>query len=229
MMIEKPPFAFFEELGQYVYGYKNHEPDVFKYVGKGNGDRCWSHVIEKEYAAEDCVIIARNLEKFIDKKDWQSFLLESFLIFFHKPCDNSVSGRYKECFVMTDLSFLFEQYQSSQRNMFKELHEFHEKYEEVIGQNVGYSESRGASWYIETGAKENKYFGVKVQTKEPEITVIMKVNSTNSTPEMYNKFVETLTDNLGSKYELDTSNKNSVSFPVETLEEAVSLWKSFVG
>ena len=129
---------------------------------------------------------------------------------------------------MTDLSFLFEQYQSSQRNMFKELYEFHEKYEEVIGQNVGYSESRGASWYIETGAKENKYFGIKVQTKEPEITVIMKVNSTNSTPEIYNKFVETLTDNLGSKYELYTSNKNSVSFPVETLEEAVSLWKSFV-
>ena len=128
---------------------------------------------------------------------------------------------------MTDLSFLFEQYQSSQRNMFKELHEFHEKYEEVIGQNVGYSESRGTTWYIETGAKENKYFGIKVQTKEPEITVIIKVNKQDCT-EVYNKFVETLTDNLDSKYELDTSNKNSVSFPVETLEEAVSFWKSFV-
>jgi len=224
-MIKKPPFSFFEELGQYVYGYKSHDSDVFKYVGKGKGDRCWAHVVEKEYVPEDCVIIARNLERFIDKKDWQSFLLESFLIYFYNPSDNSVSGRYKECFVMTDLSFLFEQYQSSQRNMFKELNEFYEKYEEVIGQNVGYSESRATSWYIQTGAKENKYFGIKVQTKEPEITVIIKVDST---PEMYNKFVETLTDNLGSKYELDTSNKSSVSFPVETLDEAVSLWKSFV-
>ena len=78
--MEKPSGAFFEELGQYVYGYKDRENGSWKYVGKGTGDRCWAHIQDKGYSADDCVIIARNLERFEKRKNNSSFLLESFMI-----------------------------------------------------------------------------------------------------------------------------------------------------
>ena len=100
--MEKPTLEFFATLGQYVYQYKD-EQGVY-YTGKGNGDRCYAHVAEKGFDPEQCYIVARNLERFEDKKDWQSFLLESYLIATLNPDGNSVSGHYKECFVMANLS-----------------------------------------------------------------------------------------------------------------------------
>jgi len=224
---KKPSGDFFEELGEYVYGFKDKETGSWKYVGKGSGDRCCAHLQEKGYSFDDCVIIARNLERFDKGKNNSSFLLESFMISQYNPIDNTISGKYKECFVMVDLSFLFNEYQSSQRNMFNELNDFYTHYKDVIGSNVGYTETRGSTWYIETGAKENKYFGIKVQTKVPEITVIFKMN--NSSTSEYKKFVAQMKENLGGMYNLDTSTKDKISFPVKTLDEAVELWKSFVG
>ena len=56
------PGAFWETLGQYVYGYK--EDGKLVYVGKGNGNRAQSHVGDKEYDIENLYIIAKNLERF---------------------------------------------------------------------------------------------------------------------------------------------------------------------
>lgn len=221
-VVKKPTGEFFESLGQYVYAYIDRISGEKKYVGKGRGDRCWAHVTDKEYDPTDCVIIARNLESFEDKKDWQSFLLESFLISTESPKDNIVSGRYKECFVMTDLSFLFNNFLEGQRDMFAELNEFYNKHEIFRG-TVGYTESRGTSFTIETGAKMNTYLGIKVSTREPYVTVYMK--SGKGFEDMSKKVVE----NLGDEYDIDTtSNKDQLSFPVETLDEAVELWRSFV-
>jgi hypothetical protein len=218
----RPSNAFFETLGQYVYMYRG-TTDRPAYVGKGVGDRCLHHLKDKGYKIEDCMIVAKNLERFnLDKKD-ASFVLESYLIATLNPEDNSVSGHYKECFIMADLSFLFGEYVDSQRDMFAELNALVNENLDVFKGTMGYTETRGTSFYIETGMRENVYFGIKVQTKEPQITCILKANN----EKFFKSLVEKCEAGL-SQYELDsTSNKNVVSFPVETLVEAVDLWASF--
>jgi hypothetical protein len=116
----KPTSEFFATLGQYVYQYIDDEGKVY-YTGKGNGDRCYAHVADKGFNPEHCHIVARNLEKFEDKKDWQSFLLESYLIATLNPDGNSVSGHYKECFTMASLSSMFTTFKSDQYDMFEAL------------------------------------------------------------------------------------------------------------
>lgn len=118
--MEKPSGEFFAMLGQYVYQYIDDSGTVY-YTGKGNGDRCYAHVTEKGFNPEHCYIVAKNLEKFEDKKDWQSFLLESFLIAKLNPDGNSVSGHYKECFDMASLSSMFSTYKNDQYDMFETL------------------------------------------------------------------------------------------------------------
>ena len=168
------PQEFFDTLGQYVYGYKTVDGKDFKYIGKGNGSRGISHIKTKGYKLEDCYIIAKNLERFENKEDWQSFLLESFLISTNNPKDNSVSGHYKECFVMAKFSELFGEYVSNLYDNFESLPEWYvENYNKlkgrvgqlVIKSNVTYFESVTrnqfqVSWYYYAQA-ENKPFTMK--------------------------------------------------------------------
>lgn len=219
----RPSGAFFETLGQYVYMYKGTKARP-SYIGKGVGDRCLHHLKDKGYKIEDCVIIAKNLERFnLERKD-ASFVLESYLISTLSPKDNSVSGHYKECFIMSNLSFLFSSYVDSQRDMFEELTSLVNENPDVFKGTLGYTETRGTSFYLETGMRENIYFGIKVQTKDPQITCILKSNN----PSMFSALVEKTVDNLGDRYDLDsTSNKNQLSFPVQTMEEAMELWSTF--
>ena len=127
------PMAFWETLGQYVYGYM--ENNQFVYIGKGNGNRALSHTKSKNYDMDNLVIIARNLENFReDKGDIQAFILESFLIATNDPRDNSVAGHYKECFVMAKFSELFEEFKKDQHDNFETMPEwFVENYEKMAG------------------------------------------------------------------------------------------------
>ena len=168
------PQEFFDTLGQYVYGYKNDNGNGWKYIGKGNGNRGISHIKSKGYNLDDCYIIAKNLERFENKDDWQSFLLESFLITTNDPKDNSVSGHYKECFVMAKFSELFGEYTSSLYDNFETLPEWYWKnYSKLKGRigvltiksNVSYFETitrnqMQISWYHYAQA-ENKPFTIK--------------------------------------------------------------------
>ncbi len=131
--LQSIPMAFWETLGQYVYGYM--ENDQFVYIGKGNGNRALSHTKSKNYDMDNLVIIARNLENFReDKGDIQSFILESFLISTNDPRDNSVAGHYKECFVMAKFSELFEEFKKDQHDNFETMPEwFVENYEKMAG------------------------------------------------------------------------------------------------
>lgn len=122
--MEKPTLEFFATLGQYVYQYIDQDGKVY-YTGKGNGDRCWAHVGDKDYNPKDIYIIAKNLERFEGKKDWQSLLLESFLIATQNPEGNCVSGHYKECFVMASLSSMFSDFQNDQHDNFESLPEWY--------------------------------------------------------------------------------------------------------
>lgn len=124
--------AFWQTLGQYVYGYKDDD-GVFTYVGKGNGNRGVQHIKTKGYDVDNLWIIAKNLERFEGKQDWQSFQLESFLIWFFQPKDNSVSGHYEECFVMAKFSELYGAFVDAQFDAFAKLPDWYtENYDDKI-------------------------------------------------------------------------------------------------
>lgn len=168
------PQEFFESLGQYVYTYIDPDTKKHLYVGKGNGNRVISHIKSKNYSLDNCYIVARNLERFENKLDWQSFLLESYLISNHQPSDNSVSGHYEECFIMAKFSELFDTYTSGLYDNFETLPSWYvENYDKIknrigtltIKSDVSYFESitrnqMQMSWYYYAQA-ENKPFTVK--------------------------------------------------------------------
>lgn len=131
---ESIPAAFWQTLGQYVYAYI--ENGKWLYVGKGNGNRAVQHITTKGYDIDNLYIVAKNLEKFdIDgKQDWQSFILESFMITRYTPSDNRVSGHYKDCFEMAKFSELFNVYKASQNDNFESLPEWYvENYNKIKG------------------------------------------------------------------------------------------------
>lgn len=130
---ESAPGAFWETLGQYVYGYK--ENDEWVYIGKGNYNRALSHIDSKDYDTNNLYIIAKNLEKFKnEKKDVQSFILESFLISKNQPRDNSVAGHHKECFIMAKFSELFDEFKKDQHDNFEAMPEWYvENYAKFAG------------------------------------------------------------------------------------------------
>ena len=217
----KPTGEFFATLGQYVYAYIDPDSGDWLYTGKGNGDRCWHHVDDKEYDPEWCHIIARNLEVFA-KKDWQSFCIESFLIQFMNPRDNSVSGHYKDCFIMKTLASLFKDHVDAQRDMFKELFELVENNMELFDGRVGFTESRQTSFYIETRMRESTYLGMKFNADDT-IRVVLKSNKGGDHFKSLCAGVEDILQgdrptNLGS---------DNISFNAVTQEEALRFWADF--
>ena len=56
--MEKPTLEFFATLGQYVYQYIDSEGKVY-YTGKGNGDRCYAHVADKDLIQNSVISLQR--------------------------------------------------------------------------------------------------------------------------------------------------------------------------
>ena len=162
---ESIPGAFWETLGQYVYGYK--DGDKFVYVGKGNKNRAISHINSKGYNTDNLYIIARNLESFkADKDDLQSFILESYLISKHDPRDNSVAGHYKECFIMAKFSELFEEFQKDQLDNFETLPEWYVNNYSVLANRVNRLGITSNNHALEFATRQKMQCFLDVSTEE---------------------------------------------------------------
>lgn len=230
------PQDFFESLGQYVYCFgdptlTNDERPV--YVGKGNKNRCISHIKSKDYDLNNCYIIARNLERFEDKQDFQSFLLESFLISYFKPIDNSVSGHYKECFVMAKLSDLFDEYKSNLNDNFEKLPDWYiENYSKLKGKintltiksdNLfllsPMNNSLQMCWYWYANS-ENKPLTVKF------LNLVKDDDTKYQEKQMHiQKFVES---NGYNPKDLRAEGKNGLMLDVNDINEAINLLDNFM-
>jgi hypothetical protein len=163
---------FWSSLGQYVYGYKNPETNEWLYIGKGNDNRGSAHVKPKGYDINNLYIIARNLELFENKKDWQSFLLETFLIEANNPSDNRASGHYKECFIMSRFSTLFKDYKDGQYDNFQELPQWYiENYSKLKGR-INVLSVKSGNTYIQGQTRNSMEMRFYVDAISDQVTQV---------------------------------------------------------
>lgn len=228
--MQKPTFNFFETLGQYVYQYIDKDTLKPYYTGKGNGDRCWAHVIDKGFNPADCYIVARNLEKFEDKQDWQSFLLESYLISTHDPENNSVSGHYKECFVMASLSSLFAEYESNQYDNFATLPDWYVENYDFFRNRVREVKINATTTFVLSNARNQMYMmfywnptDVDAPTK---VTFEMNLPEGERLNEVKSKLTKWLASN-GYKKPFADGKVQKLAIEVESIDSVVTLWNEF--
>lgn len=229
--MEKPSFQFFDSLGQYVYQYVDRSTLKPYYTGKGNLDRCWAHVVEKNFNPEDCYIVARNLERFENKKDWQSFLLESYLIATHEPENNSVSGHYKECFVMASLSSMFTEFVSEQHDNFEKLPDWYVDNYDTFRGRIREVRINSTATFIVSNARNQLYcmFTWYPETSD-SIRMSFEIAPTNDENKVA-QFKENLTKWLkseGYKNPTDEGTSNrKLSVNVDDIDGVITLWNSF--
>ena len=226
--MEKPNSEFFETLGQYVYKYIDDESNVL-YIGKGRGNRCLWHLDDKGYKLEHCYIVARNLELFENKTDWQSFLLESWLITTETPFDNSVSGHYKECFVMTSLSSLFTDWKSDQHDNFESFPEwYNENYDRLRGR-LRVVQISSNNMYIESNTRNSINMKWYVSNTTDPIKVMFETYTKDDDAKnefLKGKLVEFFKIN-GYKKHITESNKSKLSVECKDIDAVLKLFDSF--
>jgi hypothetical protein len=223
--MEKPSGEFFETLGQYVYKYVDEEGDVL-YIGKGNGDRCLSHLKSKKYKIENCSIVARNLERFENKKDWQSFLLESFLIATESPEHNSVSGHYKECFVMASLSSLFSDFESEQYDNFEVLPQWYIENYDTFKNRIREIKINSTTTYFLSNARNAIYMMWYWSPNEEQVKVTFEINQDKE------RMIETKRKLIGllekKGYETFSDGKEAkVAINVDSIHTVIELFADF--
>jgi hypothetical protein len=228
--MNKPSGEFFLSLGQYVYQYINRDTLKPYYTGKGNGDRCWAHVIDKGFDPEECFIVARNLEKFENKQDWQSFLLESYLISTHDPENNSVSGHYKECFVMASLSSLFSEYESDQFDNFAALPDWYVSNYDSFKNRVREVKINATTTFVLSNARNQMYmmFYWSPTDVESPIKVTFEINlpDGDKLDGVKSKLIAWLKSE-GHKQTLPDGKVQKLAVNVDDIDSVIGLWNSF--
>ena len=221
----KPSLAFFETLGQYVYKYAN-DVGLTIYVGKGVGDRCLAHLKDKGYSIDNCYIVARNLEKFIDKP---SLLLESFLINKIEPRDNMVAGHYKECFGVTSLSSMFSEFKSDQFDNFEQFPEWYvSNYQVFKGKLRAFNISTGNIW-VQSPGRNSIYMQWYWYPTEEEVKVTFEVayGEDQKVETIKNKIIDWLSEN-GYNESFPDGKKQKLAVNCENIDAVVELFKKFM-
>lgn len=212
--------AFFDTLGEYVYCYtKDGTYQNAYYKGKGVGDRCVHHVKEKGYDQSDCYIIASNLEVF--KSEKPNVLLESWLIWENDPQDNRVSGHHKECFIMKNLNFLRDEYDSSQRDLYQETDDLRNQFPQSFKGKLGRVETKSSISRIETPWKSSLAFSIIIKTSTNKFTCVISTNSPDKFAAKQEAFQEEYPEIHADM------TKNSIEWEVGTAQEAVEAWDAF--
>jgi hypothetical protein len=234
--MRKPTSEFFLSLGQYVYQYIDRDTLKPYYTGKGNLDRCWAHVNEKSFDPEDCFIVAKNLERFENKKDWQSFLLESYLIAKSQPEINFVSGHYKECFIMASLSSIFSDFESEQYDNFEKLPDWYlENYDSFRGR-VREVRINSTATFIMSNARNQMYtMFTWYPSSEDTIKVSFEIAPTIASDEKkLAEYKKNLIGWLKTEGHKNPSQEGSgevgnrkFAVNASSIDDVLNLWKSF--
>lgn len=219
---------FFATLGQYVYKYVDDDGKLL-YVGKGNGDRCLAHLKDKGFVIEHCIIVAKNLELFEDKKDWQSFLLESFLIATENPEQNSVAGHYKECFVMTSLSSMFANFQSDQHDNFETFPAWYvENYDDFRGKLREVKVWSNSTFFLSNARNYINMMWYWTPNGETPIKVTFEVN--RPIGDELETMKETLRQwfrKMGYKKISEEGKAQKIGIECKSMEDVLSVWRQF--
>jgi len=227
--MRKPTSEFFLSLGQYVYQYIDRDTLKPYYTGKGNFDRCWAHVNEKSFDPEDCFIVAKNLERFENKKDWQSFLLESYLITTHEPESNLVSGHYKECFIMTSLSSMFSEFENDQYDNFAVLPDWYLNNYESFRNRVREIKINATTTFVLSNARNQMYmmfYWNPTDVQQPT-KVTFEINSEGTKLDsIKNNLTKWLAKNNHKKPFAD-GKVQKLAVNVDSIDDVVSLWNEF--
>jgi len=222
----KPSNEFFKTLGKYIYGYKNPDGEGWDYIGKGSGARAYDHVEDKQLEWTNCYVIARNLERYDEKNDPAQFSMEAFLIHFFKPELNSVKGRYQEdTYIMARFEGLFEKHQDDQRKMWEELYVFVST-RPVISQFNGLMSSRGRTFEVESTSIDGLCCVIKCDATNTEDVISVRFKGRQRAHVI--KQIKKRCSDL-ELYGEGTGADPWVSFKVADLDEAVELWRDFVG
>ena len=228
--MQKPSINFFETLGQYVYQYVDRTTLKPYYTGKGNDDRCWAHVVEKGFDPKDCYIVARNLERFEDKKDWQSFLLESYLITTHEPQNNSVSGHYKDCFIMASLSSLFTEFENSQYDNFASFPDWYVKNYDVFRGRIREIKINSTTTWLLSSVNNQLY--MMFWWDPTNVDDPIKCTFESNLPEgdklsAVQKKLKIWLKSEGHSETFSDGKSQKLAVNVDSIEDVVSLWKAF--
>jgi hypothetical protein len=226
---------FFKSLGQYVYAYID-DNGQWLYSGKGNGNRGLSHIKTKGYDIDKLYIVARNLERFENKDDWQSFLLESFIISKYEPIDNLVSGHYKECFVMAKFSELFNEYQNDQHDNFESFPEWYTTNYDKLKNRMGQFTIKSGNVYIESVTRRSmamSFYCEAVTNTVSQVKFSIWGGSKENNLEVYSKQLLTFLESEGYTDSIEQvgDRKNHLIYQVaeSDIQSVINLFDNFMG
>jgi len=227
----RPTAEFFETLGQYIYEYVDNN-GLILYVGKGVGDRCLVHLKDKGYVIDHCHIVARNLEKFIDKP---SLLLESYMISNRHPQDNIVAGHYKECFKVASLSSMFSDFQSDQFDNFEKFPDWYiDNYHDTFKNRIAEIKIRSSSTFMISNARNSMYMMWYWSSTDESIKVTFEINQGDDQKleHIKNKMFDWLSSNGYNKKNgsapFPDGKKQKFAITVESIDEVIVLFKKFM-
>lgn len=173
-------------------------------------------------------IVARNLERFEDKDDWQSFLLESFLIWKDQPEDNKVAGHYKDCFIMAKFSELFNQYQAAKFDNFEMLPEWYTNNYEKLKGRLNVMTVKSDNIYIETNTREKFQLSFYVDNSGNPYNCTFSIWIGKGDLKQKESELKLFLESCGYSEFEKVGKRNTYQFEPESIEEIINVVDSFM-